>query len=121
MSSQRQRVIQDGMEQMNPCVRVGLRQAKELALHRLGRIVLEVHEHKEQFVFDRWERAVAIGGVGAPNAVIALHRLGLQGVLKARRKARDEVLKLSVSQAGQGDELGLILGKVVVPEHTASF
>ncbi len=121
MSSQRQRVIQDGMEQMNPFVRVGLRQAKQLSLHRLGRILFEVHQNKEQFVFNRRQRAVAVGGVGPPNAVIPLNRLRLQRVLKAGRKARDELLKLSVGQASQGDKFGLILGNVLVLEHTASF
>ncbi len=73
-------------------------------------------------LFNRRKRAVAVGGVGTPNAVVPLNRLGLQRVLKAGRKARDELLKLSVGQTRQGDKFGLILGNVVlIPEHIASF
>ncbi len=121
MSGQCQRVVQDRVQQMNPFVRVGLRQAKQLTLHGLSRILPEVHQNKEQFVFGCRERAVAVGGVSASSAVIPLNRLGLQRVLKAGRKARDELLKFSMGQARQGDKFGLILVNVSVPEHTTSF
>lgn len=114
-------MIEHGMQQMNPFIGVGLRQPKKLALHRLRRILFEVDQDKEQFVFDGWERAVAIGGVGASDAVIPLNRLSTKGVRKAGCKDGDEVVKLSAREAGQGDEFGLVVGDILVPEHRASF
>lgn len=121
MPSACQSLIQDRVEQVNPFVGVGLRQAKKLALHCLCRILFEVHQNKQQFVFDRWKRAIAIRRIGPPDAVKALNRLCCEGLLKAGRKGGDEMLKLSTGQAGQGYKLRLVFGDVQVTEHSTSF
>ncbi len=109
------------MEQVNPLVGVGLRKAKELPLHRLRRVLFEVDQDEEQFVFNRRQWTIAIGGIGPPNAVKPLHGLRLQRVLKAGRKVRNKLLELGLGQAGQSEELRLILGYSLVPEHRTSF
>lgn len=109
------------MQQMNPFIGVGLRQAKELTLHRLSRILFEVQQDKQQFVFARWEGTIAIGRIGTPNTIVPLNRLASERVRKTGCEEWDEMLKLSTGQAREGDKLWLILGKVFVPKHTTSL
>ncbi len=108
------------MQQVNPFVGVGLRDAKQLPLHCLGRVLLEVDHDEEQLVFNGWQRTIAVGGVRTTDTVISLDRLGLERVCKAGRKVWDEVLEFGAGEAGQGKELCFILSNILIPEHESS-
>jgi hypothetical protein len=65
----RQGVIEDVVQEMNPFIGIGLGQAKELSVQRLGRRLFEIDQNKEQFIFSRGQRTVAVGGVGATHTL----------------------------------------------------
>ena len=88
------------MQQMNPFVGIRLGQAKELAVQRLGGRLFQIDQNKEQLVFDRRERAIAIGGVGAANALQALQGLLLEDGLKAGLKHGHQVLEFAARESG---------------------
>lgn len=69
MTHRGQCVIEHRVEQMNPLISIGLRQAEELSVQCLRWGLLEIDQDEEQLVFDARQRTIAIDGVGPANAV----------------------------------------------------
>ncbi len=112
-----QGVIEHGVQEVNPFIGIGLRQAKELPVQGLCGCLFQVDQNKEQFVFDRGQGTIAIGGVATSDPFQSIHRLCRQTDLKDRH----EIRKFLAGQPGQGQQLRLVLSDLLVTEHALSF
>ena len=67
-------LIQYGMQQMNPCVRIRLTHPKELSLHLLTGILFQVGQNEEQFVRECGQRTGVIGTIAPTRAGLPINR-----------------------------------------------
>jgi hypothetical protein len=62
------------MQHVNPCVRIRLTHPKELSLHFLNGILLQVRQNEEQFVCECGQRAGGIATIAATRARLPINR-----------------------------------------------
>ena len=71
-------LIQPGMEEMNPRIRIRLRHPKERPLPFLNGMLLHIRQNEELFVSDRGSRTMVIGTVTPARTGLPIHRAVLQ-------------------------------------------
>jgi hypothetical protein len=89
------------MEEVNPLVRMRLTHPKQLSLHLLKRILLQVGENEEQLICDCRQWAGAIGTVAATRAGLPITRAVMHGGDKGLLKMGQQGLKFGFRKSGQ--------------------
>jgi hypothetical protein len=83
-------LIQHGLKQVNPLMRIRLRHAKELTLHFLNGILFHIRQNEEQFVGYRGSRTRGVGTVTSARTGVPIDRavlqVGRQRVLEMRQQ-----------------------------------
>jgi hypothetical protein len=83
-------LIQHGMKEVNPRIRMRWRHAQELTLHFLTRILFHIRQNEEQFVGYRGSRTRVVRTVTSARTGLPIDRtvlpIGRQRVLKMRQQ-----------------------------------
>lgn len=86
-------LIQHGMQEVNPLIRIRLRQPQELPLHGLNRVLCQLGQHEEPCVGEGASRTRVRGTVTTARTGLAIDRavlqIGRQRVLERGEQCRE--------------------------------